>query len=336
MAKDFDLLTQLARFAHANDVALSEPELIERFTADAVPRLQSAIKDRDLVFGMRTERLFEAMVISLGGFRMLKSEDTGSVHGTEKLRTPDFRIVLENGEQWLVEVKNVHREDPSDQVHKMGPTYLRSLQLYADLVGAKLLVAHFWSRWGLWTLVEIPRFVTREGGLKVRMMTALIYNRLGDIGDVSINLPGPLRLVVDMRDDEGFGVQRASVSLYRQNILLEDVRDRQLAMILMQYGDWRLEGPIERRSVSGVRQLHFIATPEEESENGFDSMGPASRIFSRYYRAETSIGDQVTQLHGNARPGWFRPLATWDFETSRLGLRIFRMRHKSGDIVAEP
>ena len=57
MGKDFNLLAQLVAFARANDVTLIDPNITERLAADIAPRLQGAIKDRSLVYGMRTERL---------------------------------------------------------------------------------------------------------------------------------------------------------------------------------------------------------------------------------------------------------------------------------------
>lgn len=305
VAKDFDLLAQLAAFARANDVPLTDPDIAERFAAEIAPRLRAALNDRNLVYGMRAERLFEAMVVSLGRFRLFKSEDIGVVHGAEGFRAPDFRVVLETGEQWLVEVKNVHRDDPFDQFDEQSPSYLTTLRRYSEVVGVPLLVAHFWSRWGMWTLVELDRFMTKEGGLKVEMAEAFAYSRLGELGDVAINLPGTLQLTVrfERTSADGEAEQpRPTAALYRDEQLLTDPRDQNLAMILLQFGEWPLTGPIDEIAQDGARLVHFRAEPEEPSGQGFDGIGLASRIFSRFYRADTSAGDQVTQLNGEARP----------------------------------
>lgn len=336
MTKDFDLLAQLAAFGRANGIPLTEPDIADRFAADAAVRLRAAVGDRNLVYGMRTERLFEALVITLGKYRLLKSEDNGRVHCSDGLRAPDFRVVLQDGKQWLVEVKNVHREDPLDQVHTMEPGYLASLQGYAQAVGVPLFVAHFWSTWGLWTLVEADRFTTEGGGLRIEMADALPHSRLGDLGDVSIGLSGPLELIAELApgaEVAGPAASPSRVNIRRDGISLTDPRDRKLATILLQYGDWALEGPIEEECEKGTKFVHFRAAPEEPSDNGFDGIGFASRIFSRFYRAETSAGDQVTQLHGEPQPEWFQPLAEWDFSASKLDLRIFRYRARGDDPI---
>lgn len=338
MGKDFDLLAQLGAFARANDIPLTDPNIMDRFAADIGPRLQAAIRDRNLVYGMRTERLFEAMVVSLGKFRLFKCEDNGVVHSSQGFRAPDFRVVMENGEQWLIEVKNVHRTDPSDQVDEQQPAYLATLRRYNEAVGVPLLIAHFWSRWGLWTLVEVDRFLTAEGGLKVEMTKAMQYSRLCDLGDISINLPGPLQFTIRFERaamDAMTGQSRPKAALYCDGQLLTDACDQKLAMILLQFGDWPLTGPIEEYSEDGAKLVHFKVEPEESSGQGFDYIGSASRIFSRFYRADTSAGDKVIQLNGEPRPEWFKPLAEWNFKTSKLGLRIFHIQPRMDDLDSE-
>ncbi|WP_206364931.1 hypothetical protein [Sphingomonas panacis] len=126
--KAFDLLASLAAFAQANRIALNDPTLIDRFMADARPKLETALADMSLVHGSRTERLFEATVLTLGRFKMFKTEDIGRVHGAMKAGAPDFRVVLNDGEQWLIEVKNVRSQKPLKQSTTMSAAYLRSLQ----------------------------------------------------------------------------------------------------------------------------------------------------------------------------------------------------------------
>ena len=108
--KAFNLLAIAATFAQEHNLSLNDPAFIERFLADAAPRLQTALADPTLIHGSRTERMFEAMVLSLGRFRLFKTEDIGRVHSATNYRAADFRIVLEDGKQWLIEVKNVRCE----------------------------------------------------------------------------------------------------------------------------------------------------------------------------------------------------------------------------------
>ena len=86
---------------------------------------------------------------------------------------------------------------------------------------------------------------------------------------------------------------------------------------------------------NGVKLRHLRAAPLEKSDNGFDTIGFASRIFSRFYRSETSAGDQVTRIQGEPRPEWFQPLADWDFKASKLAFRLFRFMARGDDLERE-
>jgi len=198
MTKPFDLIEAMANFAKENGIALNAPDFGARFMADIEARLKTALGDEILLHGNRVQNLFEATVISLGQYQLLKVEDAGRVHSAGQLRAPDFRIVLEDGEQWLIEVKNVRCPDPFRQQKKMTPTYLASIQSYADLVGVPLKLAFFWSRWNLWTLVSPDQFKTANGGLKVTMTDAIKANLMGRLGDVHIRTVAPLRIVLEV------------------------------------------------------------------------------------------------------------------------------------------
>lgn len=84
--KPFDLLTSLASFVHARGIALTDPELIPTFTAYAGEQLAAAFVDDALLHGKRTERLFEATVLSLGRFRLFRTQDSRRVHPAETMR----------------------------------------------------------------------------------------------------------------------------------------------------------------------------------------------------------------------------------------------------------
>jgi len=327
-AKAFDLLASVAAFAREQGIPLNEPMLVERFMADAAPRLKKALADPTLIHGSRTERLFEATILSLGRFQLLKTEDIGRVHAATTYRAPDFRLVLDDSDQWLVEVKNVRSEKPFKQEMRMSAPYLASLQSYADAVGSPLKLAIFWSLWNLWTVVSPARFRLANGSLRITMKDAVIANEFGRLGEVIIMTKPPLRLVlgaaVDMPrtlDDAGLAnFIIGSVRLYSGDTELVDPRDRKLAEVLFLYGEWTAEGPFAIMDGNGIAGVEFVARPEEPSDQGFDGIGWASRIFTRFYAAQTIDGDQVIQLNGDAAPEWFAPLAAWDFKNSRLPL----------------
>lgn len=331
--KAFDLLASVAAFAREHKIALNDPLLVERFIADAAPKLKEALADPTLIHGSRTERLFEATVLSLGHFRLLKTEDVGRVHAADTCRAPDFRLVLADGEQWLVEVKNVRSKQPLKQKTRMSAAYLASLQTYADTVGTPLRLAIFWSLWNIWTVISPDRFRVPNGGLRVTMEDAIVANESGKFGEVIVMTKPPLRLVLSAATEmprslspEGLAnFIIGSAKLYSGAMELTDPKDRKLAEVLLFYGDWTLEGPLAVTNDGEFVGVEFVANPEEVSDQGWDGIGWASRIFSRFYAAQTIDGDHVIQLHGEAAPHWFAPLSDWDFKNSKLPLLLGRI-----------
>lgn len=337
--KAFDLLDSVAAFARENGIALNDPFLVERFIMHAGPRLKAALSNPTLIYGSRTERLFEATVLSLGKFRLLKTEDVGRVHATDTCRVPDFRVVLDDGEQWLIEVKNVRCNDPFKQEMRVSADYLASLQSYADMVGAPLKLAIFWSLWSIWTVVSPDRFRRPRGGLHITMQGAIVANESGRLGEVTIMTKPPLRLVLGAETDmprslSSEGMAQFIVGSARflsGDVELTDVRDRKLAEVLFLYGDWPLDGPFAVMDGGQFAGVEFVAKPEEPFDQGFDEIGWASRIFSRFYAAQTIEGNQVIQLYGETAPEWFAPLTNWDFKNSKLPLWLLRIQPQAAD-----
>lgn len=337
--KAFDLLASVAAFARERGIALNDPSLVERYIADAAPKLKEALIDSTLIHGSRTERLFEATVISLGRFRLLKTEDIGRVHSANACRAPDFRLVLSDGEQWLVEVKNVRCKNPLKQKTRMTAAYLASLQTYADTVGTPLKLAIFWSRWKIWTIISPGRFRSPNGDLRVKMEDAIVANESGKIGEVILMTKPPLRLVLGAATKMPCSLSAeglanfiiGSAKLYSGAIELTDPKDRKLAEVLLLYGDWSLEGPFAVNNDGEFGGVEFVANPEEISNQGWDGIGWASRIFSRFYGAQTIDGEHVIQLHGEAAPHWFAPLSDWDFKESKLPLLLARIDVRDHD-----
>lgn len=329
--KPFGLLASLASFAHARGIPLTDPELIPAFAADATEQLAAALDDPALLHGSRTERLFEATVLSLGKFRLFKTEDNGRVHSVDTMRAPDFRAVLDDGGQWLIEVKNVRCNDPFKQRTTMSAAYLRSLQSYADAMGAPLRLAIYWSLWNIWTVIAPEPFLRQNGSLRVRMQDAVIANEFSRLGEAMIMTIPPLRVVLGAVPDRPRSLEGdvanfiiGSAEIFADGDRLADARDRKLAEVLLFYGDWTLNGPFALMEEGEIAGVEYVAEPEDPTGAGWEGIGWASRIFSRYFAAQTIEGDRVIQLHGRSAPDWFAPLGSWDFANSKLRLLLAR------------
>lgn len=332
MAKPFDLLALVSAWGRENGVELTDPRFAALYAGSMHSALSVALKDEALLHGLRVERMFEALVISLGKVQMLKAEDNGRVHGTGNLRAPDFRVVLADGEQWLIETKNVYARNPSGQSCRLSADYVRSLTDYSALVGTPLRLAIHWARWGLWTLVSPSRFIAADGSVKITMEAALCVSEMGRLGDVTIATSPPLRLVLDADPARpatlGEGCAKFTVArarLYSQDRELSDPDEQQLALLLIRFGEWEMTGPEVVFQGSRLVGVEYRSQPiqRDNPDEPFEMAGKASRIFSRYFAEQTVKHGSVVKLSAEAKPDWFslltrphrrgRPLPLWLF-----------------------
>jgi hypothetical protein len=325
MNKDNELLLDYARFAYNHNLAINDSRTLEKFLTEIAPRLSAAIADQNLVYGLRTEHMFEAMIRSFAQFRVFKHEDNGVVYGDGSFRVPDFRIVLKDGRQWLIEVKNAHFAKIEKQIATMSADYVASLRRYADAVGAPLMLAHYWSKINMWTVVSADRFLTQNGGIKIDFLEAMRFSHMGELGDISISLPGPLIFKGYRQGNEDAEMSGYTWSVWRGNTQLTDPRDIRLANILMRNGSWPIDIPVDKNLPDGTHEIEFHAAVPEESDNGFDNIGFASMIFGNFYRNSTRESGEVTNLLAEPKPEWFEPLRDWDFKSSNLQLRLFKI-----------
>src|SRR5215831_1716986 len=105
--------------------------------------------------------MFEGVVIALGQVQMIKEEDAGGWYDGDKLTVPDYRIILRDGTQFLVEVKN-HNAGPFEISFKKE--YVNGLRRYGGLTGSPVKLAVYWVRWRTWTLVSLDVLEERETG----------------------------------------------------------------------------------------------------------------------------------------------------------------------------
>lgn len=335
MPKPFKLLAELAEFGAERRMSLRDPTLKKAFGAHVGSSVDEALLDDILLHGQRTEAMFEALLVALGEHKLLKMEDAGRIHSAENLRVPDFRVVLADGEQWLIEVKNVYEEDPLAQRRRlMKRSYREALEAYAAATGAKLKLAVFWARWSIWTLVSPERHLDDAGDLVLDMSEAMIANELGRLGDRTIGTRAPLRLrftadperTGPIAEDGTVTITFGGWQLLCGEDLITDPVEREIALIFIEHGEWRCEGPLPIVAGDLLQAVEFRWDPEEPTGQGFEFVGSLSRMFARYYAGETIKERSVVQLRAPLRPGWFAPLVRADHVSDALPLWRFTLR----------
>lgn len=336
-SQPFDLLAELARFGLDHRISLDDPKAISEFSAFVENVVSGALSQPNLLHGQRTEAMFESMLLSLGGYCLLKTEDNGKVHPNEEYLAPDFRVVLPDGTQWLIEVKNAYIEDPLRQERQfMGSSYRGKLERYASATGGELKLAVYWAKWGIWTLVSPERFLDAAGNVSVDMQTGMMENELVYLGDQMIGTRPPLRLRLEadpattepVAADGTVRFTISSVRVYCGDEELLDHLEKEIAWTFMRYGRWRMDGPLADLKEDRLLAVEFRWDPEQNTNQGFEMIGTLSEVFCRYYSDQTLLNQEVVQLLARPRPGWFAPLVSSEYEKKGLPLWQFKIYPK--------
>lgn len=334
--KPFDILNELGKFGAQHKIAFNDPNARQAFASYVSDAVERALADPGLLHGQRTEAMFEALLLALGRFRLLKREDGGPVHPTEDFVAPDFRVVLEDGRQWVIEVKNIHLDEPMDLSMRefANRDYLEKLERYAKSTGAELKFAIYWSRWSVWTLISPNVLKGADGTFAIDMVNAITADELSELGDLSIATRSPLTLrltadpdYTDAMDDDGFVRTQFNAShIMSEDRVLHDRAEHDIAWMLIRYGEWEEEPMRPIVEDDRLIAVEISWRPVEESEQGFERIGRLSRMFARYY-AEHTLGEQgVVALRAPLRPKWFEPLLSSPEAPGNLPLWRFSLK----------
>ena len=113
-----------------------------------------------LIHGRRIEAMFGFILGSLGECVLIKQEDSGETYSIESgIQPPDYRVVLKDGSELLIEVKNCHKVDTP---YRIKATQIDALRKYAEIFNKELKIAIYWSRWNTWTLISDDQLESSE------------------------------------------------------------------------------------------------------------------------------------------------------------------------------
>jgi hypothetical protein len=337
----FDLLAVFGRFGREQKLSLRDPKSQEAFLTAARGALGSAVNNDTLMHGQRTENMFAALVVSLGHYKLLNREDSGAAYPSAEFQAPDFRIVLKDGSQWLVEVKNFYDERPTRQVFSVTEPYLARLRNYADAMRCPLKLAVYWARWRIWTIIEPTDLEPKDGKLAIDMSKAARVNQFAQLGDMTIGTIPPLkfRLVVDTSkprqiEDNGqvrFTIDRAT--FYSADMEVSNPLEQKIAWILADIGDWESSGPQPHISHDKLDTIEMVWTPRERANphENFEMIGTLSTMFSRHYAGHTLGDEGVVQTEAELIPDWFAPLVASDHKSEALPLWRFILQPSKAD-----
>ncbi len=287
--------------------------------------------------------MFEALLLSLGKFSLLKAEDNGRLHPSDQFIAPDFRVVLLDGTQWLIEVKNAYADDSFQPVRRfMNKRYREKLENYAAATGGRLKLAVYWASWGMWTLVSPEQFIDEQGDVSFDLGSGFIENEMGYLGDLLIGTKSPLRLVLEadpdtVGPDGAVNLATGGFRIFSGGNELLDSTEKEIAWAFMLYGDWLVSEPTPMMEGDVLKAVEFRWEPDKHRNDPFGTIGLFSQVFSRYYSEQTMDEQEIVQLHAPPQPSWFAPLLADDYKSKALPLLQVKIqaRHLSTHLLPQ-
>lgn len=320
---------------------VADAERVNAFVANLSSGLTESLANPGRLHGVQTQAMFQSMIVGLGGINLIKEEDVGEFFFDDAdghVRLPDFRLVPRDGQHLLVEVKVVAPKNVRGP-HRLRAVDVAALRHYAELTGARLLLAHYWSAWNLWTLADSAAFNVRDGKLIVDMETAMLASELGLLGDAIIATVPPLTFSIladesapqqitpsDSADETEIAFRIGGVELSAGGQVLTDDIELRIAWFLIQFGGWKLTKHVSLNS-DGLRRIDLAHAPEEPAPGQpFQTVGPLSSMYSAMFRLATQTEDgRVLGMRHDVTPGILTELIPSDyFDRSDRALRLWR------------
>ncbi len=331
----FDVFEAFAGHGHQQKVSIYKPEATEMFVNSVRTSIERALKNQAFLHGQRTQAMFEALVASLGRVSLLKQEDAGEVYTSEeRLEVPDFRVVLADGSQSLIEVKNFYQAQRPEAPFEMTEAYSDGLLRYAALMRCDLRIATYWAGWNLWTLVPVTAFRQEGDRRLINLIDALKANEMALLGDLAVGTKFPLclKVIADKRaprllNEEGKATFTISqVELYCGGQRISDDLDRRIASYLMFYGKWIEEEPRVHLDDGKIDSIDICVGPDEDQGQGFEIVGWLSGMFSRFYAQATEGEGQIGQIRADITPGALGSLIPEGYTGKDLPLWVFVLK----------
>jgi hypothetical protein len=319
-------------FAAGTSVSLHDSNAIDGFKSIVEGSLSKSLSNPKFLYGQHVQAMFQGVVIALGQVQMIKEEDAGGGwYEGEELSIPDYRIILHDGSQFLVEVKN-HNGDHFEVT--FTKTYIEGLRRYGAFTRADIKLAIYWVGWQTWTLASLDILEERENSLVLPFGKALAANELALVGDASIatRFPLVLRLVADRSKprtlSEAGEVQFTigETRLYCAGEEITDQKEKEIAFMLMLAGRWEEAAPTAELEGNLLSAVAFECHPQEDHKQGFEFIGSLSEIFSSLFTWRTLEGGRVSNLVIDLIPAQMADLIPKNYKGQALPLWRFTLK----------
>jgi len=306
-----DLFTAMGR---EHGYKLSVEEDSKDFMERIGKSLKSSQENPNLIHGKRVESLFAHVAGALGKCRLIKQEDSGEAFTTEEnIQAPDYKVVLNDGKQYFIEVKNCHFPNVKSP-YPLNKSYLEKLENYADLHATPLLIAIYFSRNNKWVLLSKASLLEHKKKYTIDYINAIAKNEMSLLGDRTIATEPDLGIefIADSSKDATVNDEGEAnfiigeVKLYCAGQEIIDDLEKSIAFYLMRFGNWNEnepEGIFDKGMFVGAKYTFSPDFPPEEQR--FSMVGELSSMISYSYSEQTVYEKSVIALDTNLDPSVF-------------------------------
>jgi hypothetical protein len=319
-------------FAAGTPISLHDQVAVDGFKSSVAASLGKSLSNPKFLYGQHVQAMFQGVVLALGQVKMIKEEDAGGGwYDGHKLSIPDYRIVLRDDSQFLVEVKN-NNGDHFDVTFAKG--YIDGLRRYGDLTKAHVKLAVYWVGWRTWTLVSLDILEERGAALALPFVKAVAANELAVLGDITIGTRFPLVLkfmadpskprALSESGDVQFTI--GDTRLYCAGAEITDQKEKEIAFMLMLCGRWEEAAPTaELEEGNLLSAVVFGCHPQEDHQQGFEFIGSLSEIFSSFFTCRTLKDGRVSNLEIDLIPGQMADLIPKNYKGRALPIWRFSL-----------
>jgi len=312
---------------------------VEEDAQDFIKRVGDSLKESknndSLVHGKRVESLFGYVAAALGACKLIKQEDSGEAFLDDKdMIPPDYKVILESGEQLFIEVKNCHFPN-INSFYPINKSYMEKVSKYADLHDIPLLFAVYFSRFNKWFLLSKEGLIEQKKRYAVNFLHAMTQNQMSLIGDRMIGTLPKLSFelladpeqesTIDEHGQAKFVI--GNIKLFCNDDEITDDIERNIAFYLMCYGTWpeqEEEGIFDGGDFLGVR---YTLIPESLPEGQeFATIGDLSSMISAAYAQKTVYEKKVVAVDTDVSPRVFGVNIPKGYKGDKLPLWQFSIK----------
>lgn len=331
-AQRYQLLDIADAIGRSLELSLADEQSFEAVVGEVTSLLREVRENPIAIHGRRVESMFGYVVASLGSSEVVKKEDAGTLfHPKEDtVLLPDYRVILQDGTQLLIEVKNIHEENPKKRF-KIRRKDVERMARYATACRCEFRLAIYWSRWRQWSLrpEDLLQGATHHS---IDLLQALKVSRMGELGEILIGTTSPLVVRVETDHNEPRDVNETgqvaftigAVRVFAGETEIVDPSERSFALYLYQYGDWIERDPTANVEGGKLISIDFSAAPAEPVVGqGFDFLGPVSRMISNQYTELTTSDGLVSRLSPPVAPSALRAAVPGRVDNLTMPLWVF-------------